>query len=442
MLVVPRAQERVTAFVNVHVVPMDRETVLRDQTVIVKGDRIAEIGPSSHVKAPQGAAVVAGTGKYLTPGLAEMHAHLTGDDDALNGRILVLNIGRGVTTIRGMLGHPSHLVLRERVRKGDLIGPTIYTSGPSLNGKTVPDEATARRLVEEQKAAGYDFLKIHPGVRRGPFDALVETAHRVGIGFSGHVPVDVALDRALEARYRSIDHLDGYVEALLRDGAPVDPKQPGFFGLAFIDHLDESKIPTLVARTKSSGVWNVPTQSLMAAFMGRETTEALASRPEMQYLPRQMTDQWIQSRNNFLQEQGNVPLEKRQRFEAVRAKIIKALDDADAGILLGADTPQVMQVPGWATHGELKALVASGLTPYRALRAGTVSVARFFGTSDRTGSVTAGKEASLVLVDENPLEDVGNMGRIGGVMVRGRWITAAEHERMLAPASADSSGRP
>src|SRR5690606_6917415 len=106
------------------------------------------------------------------------------------------------------------------------LGPTIYTSGPSLSGNTVKDEETARRMVREQKAAGYDFLKIHPGILRGPFDALAATAREVGIGMAGHVPVDVGLHRALEVPYLSIDHLDGYVEALLRDGAPVDPKQP------------------------------------------------------------------------------------------------------------------------------------------------------------------------------------------------------------------------
>jgi imidazolonepropionase-like amidohydrolase len=119
----------------------------------------------------------------------------------------------------------------------------------------------------------------------------------------------------------------------------------------------------------------------------------------------------------------------------VRARIIKALDDVDAGVLLGADTPQIMQVPGWATHGELKALVASGLTPYRALRAGTIKVARFFGTADRTGTVAVGKNASLVLVDANPPENVANMEKITGVMVRGRWNTAVEHEQMLAAAN-------
>lgn len=391
MAAAPQAQDRMTAFVNVHVVPMDREAILRDHTVLVKGDRIVELGPSAKVKPPAGAAIVDGQGKFLTPGLGEMHGHLTGGDVALNERILLLNVSRGITTLRGMLGHPSHLALRERVQKGELLGPTIYTSGPSLNGNTVPDEATAVRLVDEQKAAGYDFLKIHPGIKRGPFDALAAAANRAGIGFSGHVPVEVTLARALEVRYRSIDHLDGYVEALVRDGAPVDSKEPGFFGLALIDHLDESRIPALVAKTKAAGVWNVPTQSLVPAFMGPETTEALAARPEMKYVPKPMADQWIQSRNGFQRDVADVPMETRRRFETVRAKIIKALDAADAGVLLGADTPQIMQVPGWATHGELKALVASGLTPYRALRAGTINIARFFGTADRTDTVAVAR---------------------------------------------------
>lgn len=423
------AQPPVVAFVSVAVVPMDREIVLRDHTVVVSGDRIVAMGPASQVKAPSGATVVDGTGKYLMPGLAEMHAHLTGGNDALNERILLLNVARGITTIRGMLGHPSHLVLRDRVRKGDLLGPTIYTSGPSLNGTTVPDAATAERLVAEQKAAGYDLLKIHPGIQRGPFDALAAAAARAAIPFAGHVPVEVGVHRAIEVGYRSIDHLDGYVEALLKDGAPVDPKQPGFFGLAFIGHLDESKLPALVARTKAAGVWNVPTQSLIPAFMGPASTASLLARPEMQYLPTQMRDAWAGQREKFIA--GAPSVATREAFLAVRARIISALDAADAGVLLGADTPQVMQVPGWATHGELQALAASGLRPYRALRAGTANVARYFGTSERTGTVAVGKEASLILVDGNPLDDVGHAGRISGVAVRGKWLPKAEIDARL-----------
>ena len=422
----PAAQEEpVTAFVNVNVVPMDREIVLQDHTVVVRGDTIAELGPATSLKTPDGATTIDGTGKYLMPGLAEMHGHLMGDDKALNERILLLNVARGITTIRGMLGHPSHLALGERVRNGEIVGPTIYTSGPSFNGKTAPDEATARRRVEEQHAAGYDFLKIHPGVGRGPFDALADTAHRLKMPFAGHVPVEVGLARALDAGYATIDHLDGYVTALLKEGAPVDRSEPGFFGLAFIDHLDESKIPDLVAKTKTAGVWNVPTQVLMYSFMGPETTEALASRPEMRYLPKEMVDGWIEQRNDFLKGPGSIPLEKRQHFFAVRNRIIKALDDADAGVLLGADCPQVMQVPGFATHDELQALVRAGLTPYRALRAGTISVASFFGTAGRTGTVTPGREASLILANGNPLEDVANAEQIEGIMLRGRWLASS-----------------
>ena len=423
------AQPSSLAFVNVSVIPMDRETVLSGHTVVVRGDRIVELGPSSSVKAPAGATVVDGAGKFLMPGLAEMHGHLTGGNDALNERILLLSVARGITTVRGMLGHPSHLVLRERVRQGELLGPTIYTSGPSLNGNTVPDAASAEKVVTEQKAAGYDFLKIHPGIARGPFDALAATAQKLGRGFAGHVPIDVGVHRALEVRYRSIEHLDGYVEALLKDGAPVDPKQPGFFGYAFLDHLDESRIPALVKETKAAGVWNVPTQSLIPAFMGPEPTDALLARPEMAYVPKQMRDNWAATRAKVM---AGVTPAKLQQFTAVRARLIKALDDADAGVLLGADTPQVMQVPGWATHGELKALVASGLSPYRALRAGTVNVARYFGTAATTGSVAVGKEASMILVDGNPLSDVANAGRISGVAVRGRWLPKAEIDAKLA----------
>ena len=437
------AQPPSIAFTNVSVVPMDREVVLRDHTVVVTGDTIAGIGPSASVKPPAGATVVDGTGKYLMPGLAEMHGHLTGANDALNERILLLSVARGITTVRGMLGHPSHLVLRERVKKGELLGPTIYTSGPSLNGNTVPDAATAEKLVTEQKAAGYDLLKIHPGVARSPFDALAATAKKVGIPFAGHVPIDVGVHRAIEAGYASIDHLDGYVEALLKDGAPVDPKQPGFFGLNFVGHLDEARIPALVAKTKAAGVWNVPTQSLMPAFMGPESTESLVARPEMRYLPKQMVENWTGQRNKFIDglKQSyasaggtSVPStsDRYRTFMAVRSKIIKALDDADAGVLLGADTPQVMQVPGWATHGELKALVAAGLSSYRALRAGTVNVARYFKTDVRTGTLQRGKEASAILVDGNPLDDVGNAGKISGVLVRGKWLPKAELDQKLA----------
>ena len=162
-------------------------------------------------------------------------------------------VAGGLTTVRGMLGHPRHLELRARAARGELLSPTIYAAGPSLNGNSIPDPAAARKAVIEQKEAGYDLLKIHPGVSREAFDTLVATARRVGIPFAGHVPTEVGVAHAIESKYATIEHLDGYIEAMIREGAPVTAEQSAFFGLNLGEHLDESKLPALVEATKQAG---------------------------------------------------------------------------------------------------------------------------------------------------------------------------------------------
>src|SRR2546426_9405894 len=166
------------AFVNVSVIPMDRDRVLAGQTVLVRGDKITEIGPSSRVKVPATATRIDGAGKYLIPSLAEMHAHINPDPKQAgqNQRILSLYALTGVATIRGMLGAPHHLPLREQAARGGILSPIIYSSGPSLNGNSVPTPDSAIRAVAQQKAAGCDFLKIHPGIKREVFDSLAATA--------------------------------------------------------------------------------------------------------------------------------------------------------------------------------------------------------------------------------------------------------------------------
>ncbi|MGH7537546.1 MAG: amidohydrolase family protein, partial [Gemmatimonadales bacterium] len=283
------AQDGAVAFTHVAVIPMDRERVLEDQTVVVRDGRIAELGPAGTTPVPAGALRVDGRGKYLIPGLAEMHAHVPSPQaEAQLGagfteHVLFLYLANGVTTIRGMLGHPAHLALRERMARGDLLGPTLYTSGPSFNGNSAPDPETARRMVREQQAAGYDFLKIHPGLSRETFDALAKTADSVGIRFAGHVPAAVGLERALAARYASIDHLDGYVEQLAGwapGGEPI-----GFFGFAVVDRADTSRarIAEVARRTREAGVWTVATQALLDGFVGSEDPAAMGRRPEMRY---------------------------------------------------------------------------------------------------------------------------------------------------------------
>jgi imidazolonepropionase-like amidohydrolase len=418
----------VVVFVGVNVIPMDRDRVLQNHTVVVRGDRIADIGPASRVSAPEGATIVSGTGKYLMPTLAEMHAHVPPGNQVTDqqiDRVLWLYARGGIGTIRGMLGHPNHLAVRTRLNSGEQFGPTLYTSGPSLNGKTVPTPEAAVKIVEEQKAAGYDFLKIHPGIPRDAYDAMAEAAHRLRMPFAGHVPADVGVLRAIEARQLTIDHLDGYVEAMV----PKDKlQQPGLFGMNVVMHADGSKIPELVKATKAAGVWNVPTQVLLENLVSADDPETMAKRPEIKYVePAQLT-QWINMKKKVLAETSP---EQRKRFIDVRRKLIKALHAEGAGLLLGSDAPQWWNVPGFSIHRELESLVASGLTPYQALETGTRNVAAFHGRLDQTGTIDAGKRADLLLLGANPLADVTNTWKIEGVMLRGRWASRDDLDKRL-----------
>jgi imidazolonepropionase-like amidohydrolase len=427
-----KAPDSVVAFVDVTVIPMDRQRSLPHQTVLVGDGRILAIGPTNQVKVSAGGVRVDGRGKFLIPGLSEMHAHIPGGQasDSTVERTLFLYVAGGITTIRGMLGHPRHLELRGRAARGELISPTIYTSGPSFNGNSVRAPQSAAKMVAEQKAAGYDFLKIHPGIEREVFDSLAVTAQRVGIKLAGHVPLAVGLQRALEARYASIDHLDGYVEAMVRKDSPVSPAQSAFFGLNLGEQLDVSRLPALVEATRKAGVWNVPTQMLMENLVPGVSVEALAGRPEMRYVPASTPAQWAEEKNSLLQETGS-SLKSVQMTMEVRRKLIKALHAGGAGLLLGSDAPQIYNVPGFSIHRELETLVAAGLTPYQALETGTRNVAVFFGTLASTGTIEVGKRADLILLDADPLKDVRNTTRRAGVMLAGKWLPQAAIETRL-----------
>jgi imidazolonepropionase-like amidohydrolase len=414
-----------TAFVNVTVIPMDREGVLPDQTVIVRDGKIVEIGPAARTKAPTGTTTVDGKGKFLMPALAEMHAHIPGGQapDALVERTLYLYAANGIGTIRGMLGDPRHLTYRERAAKGEIVSPRIYTTGPSLNGNSVPTKEAAIAAVTAQKAAGYDLLKIHPGIKRDVFDALAAKADELRIRFAGHVPLDVGLLRALEAKYWSIDHLDGYVEGLAKK-----PEDSQFFGINLMDQIDESKLPALVKATRAAGTWQVPTEALLDNMTGSDDPEAMAKWPEMKYMPAEQIQKWIAQKQGLMTQ---YPAATRDKFIALRRKILKALYDGGVPFALGSDAPQVWNVPGFSAHRELQALVKAGLTPFQALQTGTANVGVYFGTADATGTVARGKRADLMLLDANPLIDIANSSKIAGVMLNGRWIGRAEIDQKL-----------
>jgi len=366
-------------------------------------------------------------GAFVIPGLAEMHAHVPPMRDEQRVQdVLDLFLAHGITTIRGMLGEPDHLVLRRELALGDRRGPRLITSGPSLNGNSVADASQARVMVRRQHEAGYDFLKLHPGLRPDTFQAIVEAADALGMPYGGHVSLAVGIERALAARQATIDHLDGYADGLVPADHPARQREPALFGFNLGDAFDLDRVGTWAERTAAAGVWNVPTQTLIEN-LALADADALLARPAMRYVDAATREQWAVRVRQMQQSQ---PRESLARFVEVRRALIRALHEAGAGLLLGADAPQIMNVPGDAVHHELELLVAAGLSPTEALATGTVHVARFLDQTAH-GCLAPGCVADLVVLQADPLADISNVRRIDGVMRAGQWFDRERLDAML-----------
>ena len=279
-------REKEIVFKNVSIIPMEKNEVLANRDVVVKNGVITAIGETSKVKYRSDAQVIDGKGKFLLPGLAEMHAHVPPVDDLEPMKdVLMLFALNGVTTIRGMLGHPRHIELRSKIQSGEITGPRFITSGPSFNGNSVKTTEAAAAMVQDQKKAGYDFLKLHPGLTKENFAAMVATAKAVNIPFAGHVSFDVGVWRAINAGYATIDHLDGFVESLVPGIENMKEQETGLFGLFIADKADESGIQKLMDSLRNHHIWVVPTQALAERWFHPERdADALGNEPEMKYM--------------------------------------------------------------------------------------------------------------------------------------------------------------
>ena len=406
----PRS-DSVIAFVDVHVIPMNRDGVLDHQTVIVRDGRIAEMGPAARVRAPAGAVTVDGRGKYLMPGLTEMHGHLPNPNASpeLTENVLFLYIANGVTTVRGMQGSLPHLELKARIARGEVLGPRLWVPGPPLTGNAAPTPDAGRRLVEEQHAAGFDHLKIHEGLSRETYDTIVATAKRLGMRFAGHVPDAVGVYHVLESGQASIEHLDNYVETV---AGPT------------LDSADDKRIAKIVSATCAARTWTVPTLALWETFFGTEDSVVLASREELRFVPPAWRASWAQQ---LAQMRGSAgPASQRLLRLALRRRILKALQVAGCPIALGTDSPQLYSVPGFSIRREMRSMAAAGLTPRQILDEAIHQPAVYFGAEQEFGSVAPGRRADLLLLNGNPLADLANLTRQAGVMVSGHWLPETE----------------
>lgn len=425
------------AFVDVDVVPMqrgdgeDRAKLLHGQTVVVRGDRIVAIGPTKEVAVPEGAVRIAGkeggNSRYLMPGLADMHVHAWDPGD------LVLFLANGVTTIRNMFGSPMHLVWRAKVAAGELLGPSVLTAGPIIDGNppvwpgstVIDDPAQAEKAVLEQKEAGYDFLKVYARLTTPCYDAIVEAAGKHGMRVMGHVPSAVGLEHVLLSKQESVEHLDGLAGFAQKDDSPYSSKVDFRSEALAWKHVDDKKIAEAAKLARENGVWSCPTLVVLQKWVQGEAAKELSERPEMRYVPAIERQFWDPG-NNYLKSLPAEYLDSVRAADSDRKRAVGIFHKAGARILLGTDMGNPFVIAGFAVHEELANLVASGLSPYEALRAGTSGAAEFMKAGDEWGSVAVGRRADLVLLEANPLEDVGNAARRVGVMVRGKWFLESD----------------
>jgi imidazolonepropionase-like amidohydrolase len=400
---------------------MDEEGALEDHTVVVEGERIVAVGPAGQVEIPEGATVVDGTGRWLIPGLAEMHGHTPppGAPREHVENVLFLYVANGITTVRGVLGAPGQLELKAAANSGAIVAPTLYLAGPSFSGNSVSSPGQAAAMVREEAEAGWDLLKIHPGLTRLEYDSIAVAAKAAGIRFVGHVPEEVGLAHALGMGQETIEHLDGYIEYL--DGAegPVDP----------------ARLAEAVERTRAAGAAVVPTMALWETLYGIPPVETLTAYPELRYMPPDMVEAWTENYRERLADPELDPVESRTIIEN-RTRILAALHEGGVTILMGTDSPQLFSVPGFSLHRELPRMAAAGMSPYEILVSGTRNVGAYFANEDEFGTITPGQRADLVLLSADPLQDVASLSRIEGVMVRGRWHPKAAIDERLAAIAA------
>jgi len=445
-----------TAFVAVNVIPMDRERVIENQTVIVKNGVISEIGDAAKVKVPAGAATVDGKGKYLIPGLVDMHTHLLSDSDEYPDSIapdeLRVMIANGVTTVRFMIGTPELLKLRSQSALGEIVAPTIYVASPHLTGReqgnnfVVKTTEEAREAVRKSKAAGYDFIKVTTFVPSLIYESAVDEAKKIGIRVVGHADSRfVGVERAWKAG-QQIEHLDGYMELLLKPDAPMKGSISDLYiytpdNWKSFDYMDESKIPDIARKTVAANPFVDPTHHFMKNSFGRLRTEdEMRAQPDFKFYPAKVQATWFDfyERNRMLQ---TIPVERRARWIELREKLIKAIHAAGGKLMAGSDTPEFLWLYGFGLHHELKALKDAGISNYAVLAAGTRNAHEFFGTIDKAGTIHKGKRADLILLNADPLVDISATKNRSGVMLKGIWYPQNELDRWLdeiAPKIANS----
>jgi hypothetical protein len=417
------------AFVHVGLLPLDNESVIKDQTVVVRDGKIIAVGDSKKIDVPEGSTIIDGTGEFLMPGLTDMHTHLNRPED------LLLYVSYGVTSVRNMWGTPMQLAWREEINKGRRVGPTLYTVGPIVDGEDPAHDGSivltkvedVPRVIELHQKMGYDAIKVYNNLKLPVYQELTKAAKVAKLAIVGHVPREGGLASVLEAKQRSIEHMSGFVDALQFDAPRPE-------GTSRIDYIDESKIPALVEKVKESGVWLCPTRSVRVTlgFTGDET-RAMLSKPEMKYVPAASRAVWEPRREDDVED-----IDFMQKEYALMNRMLPMMHKAGVRFLIGTDPGNPLIIPGYTVHDELQQFLKAGFTPLEVLQIATRGAAEFLG--DNFGKIEVGQRADLLLLKGNPLKDISQTRNIEGVMLRGFWIPRNDIEDLLSRVASSVDG--
>ncbi len=416
----PPPRDSVFAFINVNVVPMDKERLVPSQTVIIRAGRIAEIGPAGRVRLPKEAVKIDGRGKYLMPGLVDMHVHMFSDD-----KIWFLYLANGVTTVRNLAGSAKSLKLREQIARGETVGPRIYTCGAFLLG--LKDAEVTRRIVSQQCSDGYDCIKIYNTLEwtAEAYRAAIETAQKNRVPAVGHLPTNLPIEETVVSGRQTVEHTEQLLYAYFF-------KSPNRF--------DESRIAYLAKLLKDAGIAVDATLFVyraIALMADDQEFQKLIRDPRLQYVPKAVRERWVEN-NDYRRRFKAEAVPYLDKTTAFLKKVTRSLQDSGIKILLGTDASpdQPFIFPGFAIHDELRELVAAGLTPFQALQAGTLTAAAVLNGAEEFGTVAINKRADLILLAQNPLQNVANLKQPLGVMAHGEWFSKNEIDRRLAEIAA------
>ena len=467
----PTSQSRRLAFTHATVIDMTGAPPKSDMTVVVEGGSIVQVGKTRSVKVPADARIVDAAGKFLIPGLWDMHVHTLRE-----GRppiFFPLFIANGVTSVRDMGCSFEEFdqlkELRLKIADGTIIGPRVVAApGPFLDGphafwpnRSIPvsNETEARQAVASLKQHGADFVKTYNNIPREAYFAVIYEARRQGLPVAGHVPLYVSVAEASDAGQKTMEHLGSIyggillacssreaeirramIEAIERPNstAPSQLAAQRAELPALMNSYSREKASALFKRFVRNGTWQVPTLVVLRSFAYIDDP-AFTNDERIKYLPRSMMSGWNAREVPIFMERTAADVANGKKLFDMQKQLVDALRRADVQLMAGSDALNPFIFPGFSLQDELALLVRAGLTPLEALQAATINPARFFGMQDKLGTVETSKLADLVLLNGNPLDDIHNTQRIQAVVVNGRYFSRVELDRMLAEVEAAAS---